>query len=75
MEKFLPGAMSFFFADDVAAVVAGQMGMRFTDQCLDLERRLNKLLDLLEYHSILPVQPINYPNPLPKFMCGEKEIE
>ncbi|CAF3942514.1 unnamed protein product, partial [Rotaria sp. Silwood1] len=60
MADFLPGAMSFFFADDLAAVLADRIGIRFTDQCIDLERRLQKFLDDLEFYSILSVQPINY---------------
>ena len=30
MADFLPMTMSFFFADDLAAVIAGQIGIRFT---------------------------------------------
>ncbi|CAF4371217.1 unnamed protein product, partial [Rotaria sp. Silwood2] len=60
MEAFIPMAMSFFFADDLAAVVAGQMGIRYTDQCIDLERRLHSFFVHLEYYSALAVQPINY---------------
>ncbi|CAF4662791.1 unnamed protein product, partial [Rotaria sp. Silwood2] len=37
MADFIPGAMSFFFADDLVAVLAAQIGVRFTDQCIDLE--------------------------------------
>jgi Reverse transcriptase (RNA-dependent DNA polymerase) len=89
MSDFIPGAMSFFFADDLAATLAGHMGLKFTEQCLDLERRLQKFLEQLEYYSVLAVQPINYaktqamfsaravryPNPLPKLKCGEHVIE
>ncbi|CAF1271166.1 unnamed protein product [Rotaria magnacalcarata] len=89
MADYIPGAMSFFFADDLAAVLAGQIGIRFTDQCIDLERRLQIFLDQLEYYSILAVQPINYsktqamfsaravgyPNPMPKVQCGDNLIE
>jgi hypothetical protein len=31
MADFILGATSFFFADDLTAVLAGQMGIRFTD--------------------------------------------
>ena len=89
MADFIPGAMSFFFADDLAAVLAGEMGVRFTEQCIDLEQRLQKFLVQLEYYSILAVQPINYaktqamfsaravcyPNPLPRLHCVEHKIE
>ena len=88
MSEFLPKAMSFFFADDVAAVVAGKIGEQFTVQCMDLERRLNKLFEHLEFYAILSVQPINfsktvamfsalsvnYPNPMPVFQCSNVEI-
>lgn len=89
MADFLPGAMSFFFADDLAAVLAGQIGTRFTSQCIDLERRLQTFMNQLEYYSILAVQPINYsktqamfsaravryPDPLPQIHCGNHSIE
>ncbi|CAF4592411.1 unnamed protein product, partial [Rotaria sp. Silwood2] len=89
MADYIPGAMSFFFADDLAAVLAGQIGVRFTDQCVELERRLQTFLDQLELYSILAVQPINYsktqvmfsaraigyPNPLPPVHCGDHMVE
>ncbi|CAF3324358.1 unnamed protein product [Rotaria sp. Silwood2] len=89
MADFIPGAMSFFFADDLAAVLAGQIGLKFTDQCLDLERRLQTFFKQLEFYSVLAVQPINYsktqtmfsaravcyPNPMPEVRCGDNAIE
>lgn len=88
MGNFLPSAASFFFADDLAAVLAGQIGIRYADQCIDLERRLSVLFEHLEYYAILSVQPINYsktqamwsaravgyPNPMPRLECGGQEI-
>ncbi|CAF4520684.1 unnamed protein product [Rotaria sp. Silwood2] len=89
MADYLPGEKSFFFADDLAAVFAGQIGIRFTNQCIDLERRLQNFLDQLELYSILSVQPINYsktqamfsaravsyPNPLSQVRCGDHSLE
>lgn len=89
MADFIPGAMSFFFADDLAAVIAGQIGIKFTEQCIDLERRLRTFFEQLEFYSMLAVQPINYikaqimfstralcyPNPMPVIRCGEHIIE
>jgi hypothetical protein len=63
MAEFIPGAMSFFFADDLTAVLAGQIGVRFTDQCIDLERRLQTFVEQLELYSILAVQPITMLKP------------
>ncbi|CAF1524640.1 unnamed protein product [Didymodactylos carnosus] len=63
MGDFIPMAMSFFFADDLAAVVAGQIGIRFTDQCTDLERRLHSFFERLEF-----------PNPMPELKCGNETI-
>ncbi|CAF1614345.1 unnamed protein product [Didymodactylos carnosus] len=60
MEDFLPIAVSFFFADDLAAVIAGRIGIRFTDQCIDLERRLHRFFEYFKFYAILAVQPINY---------------
>ncbi|CAF3946022.1 unnamed protein product [Rotaria magnacalcarata] len=84
MSDAFPMAMSFLFADDVAATMAGQMGIKYTDQCIDLEKRLASFFDNLEYYSVLSVQPINYkkthamwtaravsyPNPMPILKCG-----
>ncbi len=89
MADFIPGAMSFFFADDLAAVIAGRIGVKFTAQCIDLERRLQNFGEQLEFYSILTVQPINYlktqimftaravcyPNPMPQLLCGGQSIE
>ncbi|CAF3391072.1 unnamed protein product [Rotaria socialis] len=89
MADFIPGAMSFVFADDLAAVIAGQIGIRFTDQCIDLERRLHTFFEQLEFYAILDIQPINYskaqvmfsaravcyPNPLPQVHCGDHKVE
>ena len=89
MADFFPDAMSSFFADDLAAVFARQMGVKYTEQCLDLERRLQTFLEQLEFYSILAVQPINYsktqvmfsaravcyPNPMPHLACGDQTLE
>jgi hypothetical protein len=89
MADYIPAAMSSFFADDLAAVLAGRMGVQFTKQCMDLERRLQTFLEQLEYYSLLSVQPINYaktqvmftaravnyPNPMPSLQCGEHDLE
>ena len=89
MADFIPNAMAFLFADDLAAVIAGQMGIKFSEQCIDLERRLQIVLNQLEAYSILTVQPINfpkteamfsaravgYPNPMPRLICGDHKIE
>ena len=89
MADYVSGAMFFFFADDLAAVLSGQIGLRFSDQCVDLERHLQVFLDQLEFYSILAVQPINYmktkamfsaraikyPNPFPQVHCGNHVIE
>ncbi|CAM4744803.1 unnamed protein product [Rotaria magnacalcarata] len=60
MGDFLGGCMSHFFADDLAAILAGNIGSKFTSQCIDLERKLKIFLENLEYYSILTSQPINY---------------
>jgi hypothetical protein len=60
MSKSLSGCTSHFFADDVAAILAGQLGVRYTNQCLDLEQRIKSFLDRLERYSLLADQPLNY---------------
>jgi hypothetical protein len=59
MGQFLSSCTSHFFADDAAAILSGQMGVRYTDQCLDLEKRIKSFLAHLEYYSRLSDQPIN----------------
>ncbi len=49
-----------FFADDLAVVIGGRIGVNYTLQCLDVERKLKQLFDNLEYYTVLAVQPINY---------------
>jgi hypothetical protein len=49
-----------FFADDVAAILAGQLGMSYIGQCLDLEKRIKSFLDRLEFYSLLADQPLNH---------------
>ena len=60
MPDFLAWCSSHFFADDLAAVLAGQMGIKYSKQCLDLEKKIKVFLDNLDYYCLLSVQPINY---------------
>ncbi|CAF4659601.1 unnamed protein product, partial [Didymodactylos carnosus] len=60
MPDFLSWCSSHFFADDLAAILAGQIGVKYTQQCLDLEKKLKLFFDQLEYYSRLTIQPINY---------------
>jgi len=60
MDLFLQKCSSFYFADDLAASLSGHIGIKYTQQCLDLERRVKVFLDNLEYYSLLSLQPINY---------------
>ena len=60
MTNYLNMASSFMFADDLAAVVSGRIGEKYSIQCLDIERRLKSLLEALEFYAILAIQPINY---------------
>ncbi|CAF1265947.1 unnamed protein product [Adineta ricciae] len=59
MSQFLSSCSSHFFADDVAAVLAGQIGIRYTDQCIDLEKRIKSFVDYLEYYASIADQPLN----------------
>ncbi|UJR07404.1 hypothetical protein I4U23_011690 [Adineta vaga] len=59
-EGCIGGCLSHFFADDLAAILAGSIGIKYTLQCLDLERKLKVFLENLEYYSILTAQPINF---------------
>ena len=60
MDLLLQKCTSFYFADDLAATMAGHICAKYLDQCLDLERRLQFFFENLEYYSLLSVQPINY---------------
>ncbi|CAF2953122.1 unnamed protein product [Rotaria sp. Silwood2] len=59
MGQFLSQCTSHFFADDVAALLAVQLEVRYTSRCIDLERRIKSFLDSLEYYSCLADQPLN----------------
>ncbi|CAF2948356.1 unnamed protein product [Rotaria sp. Silwood2] len=55
----LASCTSHLFADDLAVIVAGQLGIKYSYQCLDLEKRIKVFIDHLEYYSYLTDQPIN----------------
>ncbi|CAM2707792.1 unnamed protein product [Rotaria socialis] len=56
----LSGCINHFFADDLAEIMAGQLGINYSSQCLDLEKRIKVFLDNLDYYSCLSDQPINF---------------
>jgi hypothetical protein len=60
MWSYLENTLPNFFADDLACVIGGRMGVKHNQQCLDLEMKLKKSLDYLEFYAVLAVQPINY---------------
>ena len=60
MWTYIQNTLPNFFADDLACVIGATMGLKYSQQCLDLERRLKKLFEYLEYYAVVSVQPINY---------------
>jgi hypothetical protein len=86
MCEYLNSCLSFMFSDDLAAILAGSIGMKYSFQCLNLEKKLKLFFDQLEFYSVLTVQPLNYDKTqaifssravgLPKFnlRCGEQPI-
>ena len=60
MSQFLACCISHAFADDVAAILSGQLGICYTEQCIDLEKRTKYFLDHLEFYSCLADQPLNW---------------
>ena len=60
MSDFLGCYLSHYYVDDLVAVIADSVGMKFSLQCLDLERKWKLFFDNLEYSSILIFQPISY---------------
>ena len=86
LSEFLGCCSSHLFADDLAAIMAGSIGMKFSMQCLELERKLKIFFDKLEFYCVLNVQPINYKKTLGFFSaravqrpeieltCGEHRI-
>ena len=60
MSQFLSSCSSHFFADDLAATMSGRLGAKYSDQCLDLERRIKLFIDQLEFYAILSAQPVNF---------------
>ncbi len=60
MWSYLQSFLTNFFADDLACIVGGMIGVKYSRQCLYLEEKLKKLFDYFDFYSILAVQPINY---------------
>ncbi|CAF4319522.1 unnamed protein product, partial [Rotaria magnacalcarata] len=52
--------LSHHFADDLAAIMAGGIGLKYSLQCLELEKKLSSFFEDLEYYCTLTAQPINY---------------
>jgi hypothetical protein len=66
--------------------MAGRIDTRFSEQCVNVERRLQSFFDALEFYAVLAIQPINYDktkilwsaraislsNPMPSLTCGGK---
>ena len=59
MGDALPMAISLFFVDDLATTMTGKMVIRFTEQCIDVEKRLKSFCDSLGYYAPVAVQLIN----------------
>ena len=51
MRQFLSECINHVFADDVAVIPAAQLGLRYTDQCINLEKLIKSFHDSLEYYS------------------------
>ena len=60
MGNSLYSCISHFFADNLAGIMAGQIGIKYSSQCLDSEKRIKMFLDSLEYYFCLTDQPINF---------------
>ena len=60
MWTFLQNTLPNFFADDLACVIGGRLGVNYTLQCLDLEAKLKTFFDYLEFYAILSLQPLNF---------------
>lgn len=58
--NFLSSSTCHLFADDLATIISSEIALKFTNQCLDLEKRLKFLFNELEYYCLLSIQPINY---------------
>lgn len=59
MNTFLGSCLSRCFTDDLIAFLVGNIGTRYTSQCLNLERKLSGFFERLEYYTALTQQPIN----------------
>ncbi|CAF5208268.1 unnamed protein product, partial [Rotaria magnacalcarata] len=74
MSDAFPMAISFLFADDVAATMAGQIGIKYTDQCIDLEKKTGFVFQSSAILLGFVVRAVSYPNPMPILKCGEHII-
>jgi hypothetical protein len=60
MPPFLTYEFSHFFVDDLAAIIAGNIGSKFVTQSFDPERKTTLFLDQLADHCTIADQPVNY---------------
>ena len=59
MDLSLSSCVSHSFADNLVAVMGGQLSVKYSIHCIDLEKRIKILLDQIEFYSCLSDQPIN----------------
>jgi hypothetical protein len=60
MWTFLEKSLPNFFADDLACVIGKRLGIKYSLQYLNLEKKLTTLFDYLEFYAILSLQSIHY---------------
>ncbi|CAF3321965.1 unnamed protein product [Rotaria socialis] len=52
--------LSHHFTGDLAAIMGGGIGLKYSLQCLELEKKLSSFFKDLKYYCTLTAQPINY---------------
>lgn len=60
MPSYISCCSSHFFADDLAAIIGGHLGAKYSLQCIEVEKRVNVFLGQLEWYCLLAGQPVNY---------------
>jgi hypothetical protein len=57
MWTFLENSLSNFFTDGLDCVIGEMMGVKYSQQCMDLEQRLKQPVSHIIYYFVLSVQP------------------
>ena len=60
MPEFLFWSSSHLFLNDFAIIVCDQSGIKYSEECLDVQERLELIVRQLDYYCFFTIHSINF---------------